>query len=282
MIRLSAFSDEAGASLQEQLDALTANGIPMTELRSIDGVNIQDISVADAKGYAKRLTEAGIGVSAIGSPIGKVSIQEDMQAYEAKLRHICELAQVFGTERVRVFSFYEAQNERERVLDAMRRMVEVAATYGLTLYHENEKGIYGDTAARVLDLYDHVPGLRFIYDPANFLQVGEPSDRTLREVFPLCTHFHMKDVDAATGELVPVGYGSGRIEELLARLPHDAILTLEPHLAVFEGYAVIDGEPMKHRFRFDSGRCAFDCAAGALVNGLIKAGYTRTQGGFVK
>lgn len=281
MIRLSAFSDEAGASLQEQLDALTANGIPMTELRSIDGVNIQDISVADARGYAKRLTEAGIGVSAIGSPIGKVSIQEDMQAYEAKLRHICELAQVFGTERVRVFSFYEAQDERERVLDAMRRMVEVAVSYGLTLYHENEKGIYGDTAVRVLDLYDHVPGLRFIYDPANYLQVGEPADRTLREVFPLCTHFHMKDVDAVTGELVPVGYGSGRIDELLTMLPHDAILTLEPHLAVFEGYTAIDAEPMKHRFRFDSGRRAFDYAAGALINGLIKAGYTRTQGGFI-
>lgn len=282
MVRLSAFSDEACADLQGQIDALKANHIPMTELRSIDGTNIREISLADAKEYAARLAGEGIGVSAIGSPLGKVSIHEDLRAYEAAIRHVCELARMFGTERIRVFSFFEAYSARTQVLTAMRRMVEIAAEYGMTLYHENEKGIYGDTAERVADLRRNVEGLRFIYDPANFLQVGEPAEKTLREVFPFCTHFHMKDVDAESGELVPVGYGSGCVGELLKRLPEDAILTLEPHLETFAGYAAIDGAPMKHRFQFDSGRQAFDCAAQALKNELIKAGYACTEGGFTK
>lgn len=37
MIRLSAFSDEAGSSIQEQIIAMQRNGISLTELRSIDG-----------------------------------------------------------------------------------------------------------------------------------------------------------------------------------------------------------------------------------------------------
>lgn len=282
MIRLSAFSDEAGAGLAEQIEALQANGISMTELRSVEQVNVQDLSLATARDYAARLASEGIGVSAIGSPIGKICVREDLRAYEEKLKHVCELAEVLGTEKIRVFSFYEAWDERERVLDAMRRMVEIAATFGVTLYHENEKGIYGDTAERVMDLYKNVPGLCFVYDPANFLQVGESAARTLREVLPICTHFHMKDVDAASGELVPVGYGSGRVDELLGALPEDAILTLEPHLAVFSGYAEIDGAPMKHRFRFAGGREAFDCAAQTLIKALLAAGYTKTQEGFVR
>lgn len=282
MIRISAFSDEASKDLEGQIAALHDNRISMTEIRSINGVNVQDFSVADAKEYAKRLREACIGTSAIGSPLGKVDIHTDMALYEQKIRHVCELAQIFETDRIRVFSFFHAYDAREQVLDAMRRMVAIADEYGVTLYHENEKKIYGDTAERMIDLYQQVKGLRFVYDPANFLQVNESAEQTLQSVFPICSHFHMKDVDAETGELVPVGYGSGKVPELLRQLPEDAILTLEPHLAIFSGYAQIDGEEIKHRFRFESNRQAFDCAAQALHTELQRAGYVFGNGGYQK
>lgn len=282
MIRISAFSDEASQDLKGQIDALRDNRIYMTELRSVNGVNVQNISLADAAEYAKPLADAGIGVSAIGSPLGKVDIQTDMAEYEQKIRHICELAKVFGTDRIRAFSFRNAYNSREQVLSGVQRMVDIAAEYGLKIYHENEKNIYGDTAARMLDLKENVRGLHLIYDPANFLQVGESAEVTLRDVLPLCEHFHMKDVDISNDELVPVGCGSGRVPELLRRLPQNAILTLEPHLHIFSGYTDIDGEPMKHRFHFESNRQAFDCAAQTLHEEMLKAGYVYQNGGYEK
>lgn len=272
MIKLSAFSDEACEDLHGQIDALLANGIYLTEIRSIGGVNVKNLEFGDAARYAAELSAAGIGVSAIGSPIGKVDVDVDPTVFASDVRHICELARLFGTNRVRVFSFFHAYSKRNLVLERLRQAVEIAGEYGLTLYHENEKDIYGDTAARVLDLQESVKGLQFVYDPANFLQVGESPDATLRTVLPICSHFHIKDVDAKSGELVPAGLGSAKIGEFLKRLPKDAILTLEPHLRVFSGYAKLDGTPMKHRFHFNSGREAFDFAANALKRELLAAG----------
>ncbi len=285
MIKLSAFSDEACDGLRGQIEAMLENNVYMTELRSIDGVNIKDMTEDMAREYAKQLSDAGIAVSAIGSPLGKVSIDTDMDEYEAVIRHVCRLANIFGTDRIRVFSFFEAYEARDRVIAAMQRMVDIAAEYGLTLFHENEKDIYGDTADRVLDLQRNVKGLKFIYDPANFLQIGESTDRTLTEILPLCGHFHIKDYDTASGELVPAGMGSGEIGAIIdaiCAVEGDAILVLEPHLKVFSGYAAIDGEPMKHRFDFETNRQAFDFAAGALGDLLKAHGYTATKGGYVK
>jgi len=285
MIRLSAFSDEACDGLQGQIEAMLENNVYMIELRAIDGVNVKDMTEDVARDYARQLADAGIAVSAIGSPLGKVSIDTDMDEYEAVIRHVCRLANIFGTDRIRVFSFFEAYGARDRVIAAMQRMVDIAAEYGLTLFHENEKDIYGDIADRVLDLQRNVKGLEFIYDPANFLQIGESPARTLAEILPLCGHFHIKDYDTASGELVPAGMGSGEIGAIidaLCAVDGDAILVLEPHLKVFSGYAAIDGEPMRHRFDFETNRQAFDFAAKALGDLLETHGYTATKGGYVK
>jgi sugar phosphate isomerase/epimerase len=282
MIKLSAFSDEACDGLPGQIQAMLENNIYMTELRAIDGINVKDMTEEMARDYARQLADAGISVSAIGSPLGKVSIDTDMEAYEAVIRHVCRLANIFGTNRIRVFSFFEAYGARDRVIAAMQRMVDIAAEYGLTMFHENEKDIYGDTADRVLDLHASVRGLKFIYDPANFLQIGESAKRTLTEILPLCGHFHIKDYDTASGELVPAGMGSGEIGAVIDSIEGDAVLVLEPHLKVFSGYADIDGEPMKHRFDFETNRQAFDFAAKALAALLEAHGYTATKGGYVK
>ncbi|MBE6592591.1 MAG: sugar phosphate isomerase/epimerase [Ruminococcaceae bacterium] len=281
-IRLSAFSDEAGSSLAEQIDALRANKIPMTELRSVGGKNVAELSIAEAKEIYASLSGEGISLSAVGSPMGKVNISVDMNEYLDTVKHICELAKVFNTDKIRMFSFFEAHNERSKVIENLCRMVEVADSYGVGLYHENEKGIYGDTAQRVLDLHDNVKGLHFVYDPANFLQVGENSDKTLPLLVPITDYFHIKDVILEGGELVPAGEGDGQIPRMVSMIEKDTFMTLEPHLKIFGGYDKIDGEVMKHKFHFESNREAFDYAVGALKGILINNGYTEKDGGFVK
>jgi sugar phosphate isomerase/epimerase len=282
MIRLSAFSDEAGKELSVQIEALLRNKIYLTELRAVGGKNVKDLTLDEAKAIGEELKKNGIALSALGSPMGKVDITVDFEAYLEDVRHMCELAQVLGTDRIRMFSFYNAYESRETVIAYLKRMVEVAKEYGITLCHENEKKIYGDTVDRMLDLYENVPGLAFVYDPANFLQCDEMPEKTLPALHGLVKYFHIKDVIHETGALVPAGYGNGQIDTLVKMIDRDTILTLEPHLKVFSGYNEIDGEEMKHAFHFTSSGEAFDAAVAAMKKILTENGYVEENGGFVK
>lgn len=284
MIRLSAFADEASPMLERQISALKRNDIGYLEIRGVNGENIANISCEDAKKYADQLSDAGIKVWSIGSPIGKVKIDSDLDEHRAKLRHICELANIFGTDKVRMFSFFEAYDSREKVFSELSDMVGIAAEYGVELYHENEKAIYGDTLERVLDIMENVRGLKFVYDPANFLEVGEDSSKTLDALHSKTDYFHIKDVISETHTLVPAGYGDGRISELVSRISadDDKVLTLEPHLKVFKGYSDIDATEMKNKFSYATNDDAFDAAAQALINIILDQGYKKVQGGYEK
>ncbi|MFQ7076942.1 MAG: hypothetical protein ACLRSW_02885 [Christensenellaceae bacterium] len=59
----------------------------------------------------------------------------------------------------------------------------------------------------------NVKGLKYVYDPANYIQVGEEAERTLVSCAKT-DYFHIKDVTAETGELVPAGYGSGKDRQI--------------------------------------------------------------------
>ena len=281
MIRLCAFSDEAGSSLEEQIFALKRNNISLMELRSIDKKNVADFSIEEAMAYQKILEENNISVWSIGSPIGKVNINVDFEEYLKKVAHVCELAKVFKTDKIRMFSFFHAYEDEEKVYEYLRKMVEVATSYGVNLYHENEKDIFGDTAERVQKIMNNVNGLKYIYDPANYLQCDQKAELTLELFHSKTDYFHIKDVISSTGQLVPAGYGDGMILDLLKMINDDKTLTLEPHLTVFDAYKAIDNTEMKHKFTYTSANEAFDAAVSALKALLIQAGYKEENGVFI-
>lgn len=282
MIRLCGFSDEAASGLEGQIAALKRNGISLTELRSVGEKNVKDFTIAEATEIRKKLSDNGIFVWSVGSPLGKVDLATDFEAYLDTVKHVCEVAVSLGTDKIRAFSFYNAYDEPQKVFDYLNRMAEIAAKFGVTLYHENEKDIFGDTADRVLEIMKNVRGWKYIYDPANFIQTGEKANRTLSLFHDKTDYFHIKDVIAATGEIVPAGYGDGRLAELIEKISDDKVLTLEPHLAIFDAYKDIDGSEMKHKFTFSDGNEAFDAAADALKTLLKNAGYREQEGNFVK
>ena len=99
-VRLSAFSDEAGTSLREQIDALHRNNIALTELRSVDKTNVAELTLESAKSIRSTLKSEGIALSAVGSPMGKVKISTDIEVYLDTVKYICELANIFETDRI--------------------------------------------------------------------------------------------------------------------------------------------------------------------------------------
>lgn len=284
MIRLSAFSDEAGVSLQEQIDALHRNNIRLMEIRTVDGKSIAKVTQEEAQQIATTLKENNIQVWSIGSPLGKVHLNDSfsLSALLELTHHLCKLANIFETDKIRIFSFYSAYDKKEQVFDYLRRMQQIAAGYGVQLCHENEKDVYGDVVERVQELMANVPGLKYVYDPANYLQCGEKSENSLPALHGTTEYFHIKDVISETQELVPPGCGDGNIAGLIEMIHDDKVMTLEPHLKVFEGYSSFDSETMKNKFHFSSNTEAFDAAVHALKALLVKAGYTEKDGGFVK
>lgn len=281
-ISLAGFSDEAGNSVQEQITALKMNGIRYVELRSIDKTNVLEFTENQSKEYYKQFVEQGIQVWALGSPLGKDDISIGKDALLDKAKRLFATANIFHTDKIRVFSFFNAYNQKEKVMEYLRLLVEKAKEYGVTLCHENEKEVYGDVKERVKELMDNVSGLKFVYDPANYLQVGEQAEETLNAFHAESEYFHIKDVLVSTDELVPAGHGDGRIQELINRIDRDVTLTLEPHLAVFDSFKSIDNTQMKHKFYFENNLSAFNFAANALKKLLMNAGYKEENGLFIK
>ena len=83
---------------------------------------------------------------------------------------------------------------------------------------------------------DHA-SLRFLWDSANFIQVGEA--RVVERGWPLLKDFigavHIKDAVLADGHVVAAGEGDGQLPLLLSLLKEEGFqgfLTLEPHLKV--------------------------------------------------
>ena len=143
--RFSAFADEYSPNFDEQIKGLLENGIHLIEPRGIDGVNISDITTEKAEEIKKKLDKAGIGISAIGSPIGKVDPDDDFEAHKMKLRRTCEIAKILGATRIRMFSFFMPKDcedysaYKDLVIARIGEMLDIADEYGIKLCHENEK-----------------------------------------------------------------------------------------------------------------------------------------------
>jgi sugar phosphate isomerase/epimerase len=251
-VTLSGFADEISPDPAEQLATLAAEGISHLELRGAWSVNVADFTDQHVAAFRAALAGAGVRVSAIGSPIGKIGVGAAMGPELARMRRIADIAAELGTAIVRVFSFFIPPGEppehyRPEVIGRMRALAGIAEEHGLILAHENEKEIYGDIPERCADLIAAVasPALRATFDPANFVQCGvRPFTQGYGLLRPHLVYLQVKDALAATGDVVPAGQGDGQLRETLAALRDSGFsgfMSLEPHLAQAGRYGGFSG-----------------------------------------
>ena len=263
---LSAFADEYADTFSEQLTALNGFGIKNIEIRHVDKKNISVLTPDEVKAAKKLLDEHGIRASAIGSPLGKIRLDEDMDAHMETAKRVFESANILGAKYVRMFSFYAPEGKeitamKGEVLAALERMLSIATSHGVTLCHENEAMIYGDVPARCRELLDHFGGeLKCVFDMGNFTleQVDPlPAYELLK---PYIAYFHIKDALAA-GAIVPPGKGEAKIKEILsAHLQsekEDFFATLEPHLQTFSGLNALVGRSFENPYQYPDAKVAF-------------------------
>lgn len=263
---ISAFADEYSDSFDEQLDILNKLGISYIELRHADGKNVSEMNGGDVAFIKKKLKDHGVKVSSVGSPLGKIPLDGDMEGHMETARRIMETAAELGAKYCRLFSFYLPQNcTREsckgRVYDALENLVRIAEEYGVVPCHENEALIYGESPEKCLELMRHFGGrLKCVFDMGNFVLDGYKPYDAYAELFDYIEYFHIKDALAA-GAIVPAGRGEACIKEILddyrKKGAKDTFTTLEPHLQTFAGLNALVGKSFDNPYKYENQRTAF-------------------------
>lgn len=242
MLRLSAFADEISPNLDEQIQTCRENRVTHFELRGVNNKNVMEFDAALRKEIRDKLRDNDMGVIAIGSPIGKVKINDPWAAHFDKFKMAVELAEYYEAPFIRIFSYYppekggDMKKHREEVLRRMRAKVDYIHNHDVVLVHENEKNIYGEHGTECLDLMESIksPKLRTAFDFANFVEAGDKPSENWPLLKPYTVHIHIKDCRRSDGKMVPAGQGDGDIGPILKDAyasGYRGFLTMEPHLA---------------------------------------------------
>jgi len=263
---ISGFSDEISSEFDTQLSVVSKIGMNYISLRSIDGKNIGEFTLDEIKeNVLPRLQKFNIGVSSIGSPIGKVFVSDEDGFVKQKdiLENLCKISTLLHCKYIRIFSFYipkgeGADNYRDEVISKLKEFAAIAQRYDVILIHENEKDIYGDISRRCKEILKEVrsPWFKAVFDFANFVQCGENPKACYDLLKDEIVYIHIKDAVTTDNQNVVCGTGEGMIPEILAQAIHDGykgFLTLEPHLVLFDSLKGLELEEASNVIKDNKG-----------------------------
>ncbi|MDA1051895.1 MAG: TIM barrel protein [Planctomycetota bacterium] len=200
---LTGFADEAANQKEatQQFSAFAAMGLQYYTIRFIDagkGVkNVMQLTKSEITRIRHLEDEYGLNVSSLGSPIGKVKLQDVDDGSHNKyvpfakylkndVQKACELAHAFETKLIRGFSFYhprrtDAREHVPQVVDQLGQIAETCHRSDLIFGLEIEANLVGQSGALLADIYSQVnhPALMLIFDAGNISSMGN----TAHEVF---------------------------------------------------------------------------------------------------
>ena len=267
---LSAFADEYSEKFDEQLHILKKFDISYLEMRGVNGKNVSLLSKEEVNDAKKKLLDSGIKVSSIGSPIGKIRLDENLESHFEMAKRVFETAEILEAKYCRIFSFYAPEGKNildysSQVYDALERIVEIARNYNIILCHENESLIYGESPDKCLEIMEHFDGkMKYVFDMANYVIEGyRPYPDAYQKLIKHIEYFHIKDALYA-GAIVPAGKGEGCIKEILddwkKNGKHDTFITLEQHLQSFSGLNALVGRPFVNPYQYNDQKESFEDA----------------------
>ncbi|NOZ26938.1 MAG: sugar phosphate isomerase/epimerase [Chloroflexi bacterium] len=257
MWKLAIINDELTHDFNKALDWIQEQGLRWVELRSINRRNIVDLTDDEMRAVKQDLDARGLKTICIASPYLKCSLYarppaqrgdtffsqaDDYEGHRQVLRRAIAAAHIFGTDLIRVFSFWKEPEQTpemwDLVVERLKESAEIAAQEGVTLALETEHAVNTATGKQVREVIDRVgsPALRAIWDPGNVVWAGEDAIADYPNLRGQIVHVHLKDT-----LLTPEGYtkaailGDGRVGypkplELLKADGWEGGLSLEPHM----------------------------------------------------
>ena len=272
-LKISAFSDEYADGLVEQCSALSRLGIDYMEMRGVDGKNVSKLNKDEIKEAKRVLSEYGIKVSAIGSPLGKIKLDGDISAHVETAKRVFDTACELGAKNIRMFSFYlpDGKSRKEckgQVFAELEKLVKLSEQYEVNLCHENEALIYGESPDKCLEIAEYFAGrMKLVFDMGNFVLDSYEPMAAYELLKDHIEYFHIKDALYA-GAIVPSGKGEAKIKEILDDYKENGakstFITLEPHLQTFSGLNALVGKSFDNPYKYENQQIAFEDALAHL------------------
>ncbi len=255
MFKISGFVDEVSSDLMTQIGVMKELGQKYLCPRSVNGKNIADYTVEEfTKNIKPILDENQIKFSSLGSKIGKVKIddEEGFKKQCDQLKELVKIAKVMECKYIRIFSFFIDSDKTQftgstsddssydeyfdKVMEKLNVFLDIVKGEDVVLIHENEKGIYGNSAERMLKLIKAIdnPQFRLAHDSSNYIQCGYDPFEAYELTKEYVDYVHLKD--NRSGREVPLGIGDGKYKEILDDLNkrgYDGFVTLEPHTVFY-------------------------------------------------
>ncbi len=284
MIKLTGIADEAGASLDVQIQAHQELGWDSIESRVVefDGVkgNLHEIPDATFDKVVARLEEKGMKVSGFGSLIGNWAkkITDDFSITAAEISRAIPRMQRLGAKMIRVMSYAvcktDGKDDAEQFApERIKRMTEVNKRFadaGITVLHENCMNWGGMSPTYVRRMAEAVPDMKWVFDTGNPVFIDDRdkpghkqnSWEMYQAIKPLMAHVHVKDGRWVTAkndaEYTFPGEGDGQTERIMQDLVatgYNGYISIEPHVAVvFHGAGAADSlsPEQKAKKQYDS------------------------------
>ncbi len=245
----SGIADEAAGDLAGQVRAHQALQWKHIELRNIDGTNLTDLPDAEFDRVAEEVQDADLHVSCFASQIANWSrpIDTDLEIDLAELERAIPRMQRLGTPFIRCMSYpnsdpaLEEGEWRERVVERMKRLAQLAQDGGVVLVHENCDGWGGIGPDQTMALLREVdsPALKLVFDSGNPVPHGQDGWEYYTGVRDEVVYVHIKDyrLEGDGDERREVacfpGEGRGAVREIITDLlgrGYDDGFSIEPHI----------------------------------------------------
>lgn len=256
-MKIGIFCDEISQDFGHALEVIKELGVEYVELRSMWGKNLMDLSPNELKRVKELIERRNLKVSAIASPFLKCQLKGkpnkvlgDTHLAQGKsytehlkiLEHSFELAKVFGTNIVRVFSFWRKGNLTEEILEEIvqrfKTPIRRAEDKNVILALENEHDCFigsGKESRRFLESISS-KNVGLIWDPGNAYFTGEvPYPDGYNLVKDQIVHVHIKDAgkdEKGKPIWLPVGKGEIDFRGQFQALKEDnfqGVISLETH-----------------------------------------------------
>ena len=262
--KVGIITDELTGELERALDFVSSYGLHWCELREMWNKNIMNSPQEDLDRAKRLLSSHNIHVSDIASPIFKWNLPqipakagEQRDTFKASfteadsdklLEQSFRLARFFGTEKVRIFSYWrvaEPEKAYPYVRDRLAKAARLAAQNDIILVLENEHACNIGTGSELGRLLKEVnsANLRGVWDPGNAFMLDEvPYPNGYQAVQGFFAHMHLKDArkNARTGKLEWAPIGDGSIDfkgqfQALRRDKYEGTMSLETHYRRADG-----------------------------------------------
>lgn len=241
------FADEAGATLEKQIEATKALGWSCIEMRNIPEGNFAEVGDDTWEAAFARLEAAGIKVSSFGSGIGNWArpITGDFKKDLQDLHRAIPRMKKCGCDIIRIMSWTNPDNEvpeadwRNEALRRLKELTKIAEDGGIILGHENCSGWGGKTPENMTEMTTEIPSpaLKIIYDTGNPVAHGGSPWDWYQACKPHTVYVHIKDgklAEPGQAHYTYPGEGDGMVQEVIADLfksGYDGGLSIEPHMA---------------------------------------------------